>query len=31
MGYLGFLVYPLLGAFLGYITNYLAPSGRSRK
>ena len=24
MGYLRFLVYPLLGAFVGYITNYLA-------
>ncbi len=24
MGYLRFLVYPLLGAFVGYITNYIA-------
>lgn len=24
MGYLRFLVYPLLGAFVGYVTNYLA-------
>ena len=24
MGYLRFLAYPLLGAFVGYITNYIA-------